>query len=438
MKILILTTYYPPDTAISAVRPYMFAKYLAKKGHEVTVVRSGEINKQCGNFFAPLTGVRVLSYLGENSMADKYEKGDIADAPKTGESRVGFLPHFLRRPIAKIYHMLTYRRDRERRLAWRLACYEKQKILLDSLKNETFDIVFSTAGEFENMMAGSYAAQLFSCPLIQDFRDTMAVKSVQTKKEYAYMKSLQDRAVEEADACTVVSEGALCDICEGLSPKETMVLYNGYEPAEMSIGAEKTKQLTFCYTGQFYEGKQDFSPILRAVSHLVKEGKINADNIRIHYAGKDFAYLLQTAKPYGLADILENHGYVDRQEAVRIQAQSDIFTVLSWNTPTSKGILTGKFYEGIRAEKPILAVVAGNLADSELYRLNQKYNYGFCYETAREPFAQLCDYIEQSYNEKMSSDAIAYAPNPELKTDFRYDVLTEKLEALCERLTRLQ
>ena len=38
MRILILTTFYPPDTAVAAVRPYMLAKYLAQRGHEVTAV----------------------------------------------------------------------------------------------------------------------------------------------------------------------------------------------------------------------------------------------------------------------------------------------------------------------------------------------------------------------------------------------------------------
>ena len=104
MKILILTTYYPPDTAIAAVRPYMFAKYLAQQGHQVTVLRSGEINKRCENFFDPLPDVRVISYLGENSPAEAYQRGQWSGIPAEGASRIGFLPSWLRRPAAKLYH----------------------------------------------------------------------------------------------------------------------------------------------------------------------------------------------------------------------------------------------------------------------------------------------------------------------------------------------
>jgi hypothetical protein len=96
-------------------------------------------------------------------------------------------------------------------------------------------------------------------------------------------------------------------------------------------------------------------------------------------------------------------------------------------------VLTGKFYEGIRAKKPILSIISGNVPYSELSQLQDKYQYGFCYECCREKeqFQQLCDYLEALYNEKMTTGKISYTPDPALETDFRYDTLAKKLEALC-------
>ena len=62
MKILILTTYYPPDTAVAAVRPYMLAKYLTRRGHEVTVLRSGEFYNSASDFFDMSIPVRVIYF----------------------------------------------------------------------------------------------------------------------------------------------------------------------------------------------------------------------------------------------------------------------------------------------------------------------------------------------------------------------------------------
>ena len=157
------------------------------------------------------------------------------------------------------------------------------------------------------------------------------------------------------------------------------------------------------------------------------------DKIRIHYAGRDYAYLLQQAEKYGITEILVDHGYVGRAEAAKMQAQSDVYGVLSWNTKAEKGVLTGKLYEGIRAKKPILSLVAGNVPYSELNLINEKYHSGFCYENCREneQFRALCDYLEGLYREKISTGTISYTPDAALETDFRYDTLSKKLEALC-------
>lgn len=438
MKLLIITTYYPPDTAIAAVRPYMLAKYLSKLGHCVTVLRSGEINQRCDKSLAPLPSVRVISYLGEDSPAEAYTRGQWQVPEDHGKSRIDFVPEFFRLPIARCYHFLMRRKAFNRFVETRMGLLEKQKAAIDALKNEKFDIVFATVGEFENALAGQYAAKVFDCPLIQDFRDQMALREFQTKRDYGFWKKLQDEAVQKATVCTAVSEGVLQDVCSGLKPEFAKVLYNGYEPSDETEETAKPESgvFSFCYTGQLYSGLRDCTPWLKALKVLADRGSVSLDKVRIHYAGKDFAYLHHQAEKLGIAEILVDHGYVGREEAAKMQAQADIFTVLSWNTATAKGVLTGKFYEGIRAGKPILSLVAGDVPGSELHLINEKYHYGFCYENCRESeqFARLCDYLETAYKEKMELGAVGYDPDPALKTDFRYDTLAQSLEKLCLQL----
>lgn len=436
MKLLILTTYYPPDTAIAAVRPYMLAKYLSQRGHCVTVLRSGEISQNCDESLAPLPSVRVISYLGENSPAEAYARGQWQVAEDHGKSRIDFLPKIFRLPISRCFHFLTRNKAFDQFVKTRMGLLEKQKAALDSLKGESFDVVFSTVGEFENALAGQYAAKVFGCPLIQDFRDPMTNRALRSKKQFSFYRKLQTEAVQKADACTVVSRDLLQKICP--DAKNTMVLYNGYEPlAQNQISkTESDEVLTICYTGSIYKYKQDFSPLLSAIRHLANQDRLSAKKLRLHYAGKDFDYLHHQADKLGLAEILVNHGSVDRTDAATIQANADVFLVLSWNTEQEKGVLTGKFYEGIRAKKPILALVAGDVPGSELHLINEQYRYGFCYENCRESqqFEKLCDYLETAYKEKMELGAVGYAPDSALETDFRYDTLAQSLEKLCLQL----
>ena len=81
MDILIITTYYPPDTAVAAVRPYMLAKYLTQRGHKVTVLRSGDFYNSASDFFDMNIPVRVISFLGPDCPAERYARGELKEVP---------------------------------------------------------------------------------------------------------------------------------------------------------------------------------------------------------------------------------------------------------------------------------------------------------------------------------------------------------------------
>ena len=436
MRILILTTYYPPDTAVAAVRPYMLAKYLTQSGHNVTVLRSGEFYNSASDFFDMTIPVRVISYLGENSPAERYARGEQTEFPcPEGKRRLAKLPPWVGKLIMSVYDPIAFRRDQRN-------IQRKTKMLkeaLDALSHEHFDVVFSTFGQQENIAGGQYAAKLFGCKLIQDFRDAVAVAPLCTRSQFRYLQKLQRDAIMQADGVTAVSEGLRAELMEGIAkPVPNMTLYNGFEPAAQDVAetAGEPGVFSLCYTGILYGELRDFSPLLKALKHLAGENRIDLSKVKLHYAGRDFGILLELSRKLGMESILVPHGYVSRAEAARIQCASDVFLVLSWNLKDSQGILTGKFYEGIRAKKPILSIISGDLPGSELDFLNEKYHYGFCYEDCRreEQFSRLCDYLEKVYNEKLRYGSVRYQVNPELEAAFRYDHLAQQLEDFIRKI----
>lgn len=435
MRILLITTYYPPDTAVAAVRPYMLAKYLTLRGHDVTVLRSGEFFNSASDFFDMSIPVRVISYLGENSPAERYARGEKTDFPcAEGKSRVAFLPKPLQKLAVTLYRPIRFR-NWQRGVAERS---KKQLAALDALKEEHFDVVFSTFGDLENIAAGQYAAKLFECKLIQDFRDPLARAPFYSRRQYSLLKKIQTEAIMSADGVTGVSEGLMKDLMRDVEANVPyMTLYNGYEPVAPSKEAiYESGMFVMCYTGILYTGLSDFTPLLRALQQLAAQNRIDLSKVRLNYAGRDFALLQQIAEKLGLEEILINHGYVSRAEAARLQNISDLFLVLSWNRADSQGILTGKFYEGIRAGKPILSLISGDLPNSELNILNEKFHYGFCHESCRGEahFGQLCDFLEKAYNEKMACGKVQFQVNPELEAAFRYDNLAQQLEEFISKI----
>jgi glycosyltransferase involved in cell wall biosynthesis len=164
---------------------------------------------------------------------------------------------------------------------------------------------------------------------------------------------------------------------------------------------------------------------------------MDISKVCFEYAGPHFDMIHAQAKKYGVEEILADHDFVSRSEAYEIQCRSDVFLVLSWNTEHERGVLTGKFYEGIRAGKPILSMVTGELPNSELNLINEKYHYGYCYEICRaqEQYAGPKDWVEKAYVCKRTGKAIPYDPEPGLFDDFCYENLAKQLEKIMTDLT---
>ena len=438
MNILIIATFFPPDTAISAVRPYLFAKYLTQLGHQVTVLRSGQLD--CipdSSMSCKELGIRVISWMGENAPAERYERGEQVQTQFSPQkSRMDTLPYPVRKGIKngiqsmKRAMMLTQLARTKKRFA-------RQKACIDALAGEHFDVVFATFSRLENIYAGKYAAQKFGCKWILDIRDPIAQKNNSVFLNYPLWKALQRSLIRSCDVCTAVSDGMAGEIAPGTG-KEIITLYNGYDGER--IPEDLTQYdgiLRIVYTGVMYTNRSSAEPLFRVISGLANAGKVDLKKICFDYAGPHFEMIREQAQRYGVETILVNHGFVSRSEAAQLQSKCDIFLVLTWNTREEKGVLTGKFYEGIRARKPILSLVSGEVPGSELGMLNEKYHYGFCCEepSGDAGVEELRRWILDAYDRKQQGKFPVYNPEEELFSAFTYQGLTEKLEKIMQGLT---
>lgn len=437
MKILIIATFFPPDTAIAAVRPYMFAKYLTKMGHQVTVLRSGllECIPDSSMPYREL-GIRVVSWLGEDSPAERFERGEQVQtqfSPK--KSRMDSLPFGARR-IAKDGVQSLKSALVLTKIARAKSRFAKQKACIDAMEQEHFDVVFATYAHLENIYAGEYAARKFGCKWILDIRDPIARRCDTNFLNYPAWRAIQKNFIRACDACVAVSDGVAGEIAPGTG-KKVMTLYNGYDgdgvPQDFTV---QDGVLRIVYTGVLYANRSLAEPLFWVISELAAAGKVDLNKICFDYAGPHFEMLRAQAQKYGVESILVNHGFVSRAQAAQLQCRSDIFLVLTWNTREEKGVLTGKFYEGIRARKPILALVSGEEPGSELGMLNDKYHYGLCCEEASGDTGveELKRWILDAYDRKQQGQSPAYDPEEGLFTAFTYRALTQKLEKLMQEL----
>lgn len=448
MRFLIICTYYPPDTTIGAVRPYMLAKYLSVQGHEVTVLRNGVFYRSPDPLYAPLEQVEVISYSGPDSDAERYLRGEyqVNHVNKEKRPTASKLPAVLYAPLVSLYSVLTGPFSDQKRIKKAKHDFSLLRPAIDDMFNKgyTFDCVFSTYSNLENIYGGEYAAKKFNASWIQDLRDPVTM--YHRKGSFFWninARKIQKYVLKNADLCTTVSAG-LAEYLESFCPGSTVKeIYNGYDvgfddlPEPDMTGRDK--KLELCYTGSMYGPEfKALETLLCHIRNLSNEKKISLDNVSFVYAGKNSTKVKSYFDKYKLGTLFQDYGYITRSEVFELQKKTDAFLVFSWNTNNMRGVITGKFYEGIKSNKPIISVVAGNRPNSDLMLLNRKYGYGYCLElcSEREHGKGFDEFFLKMYDEKMKNGHLSYMPSEKLKNDFRYDHIASDLADIAEQIAK--
>ncbi|WP_144390992.1 glycosyltransferase family 4 protein [Indiicoccus explosivorum] len=222
-----------------------------------------------------------------------------------------------------------------------------------------------------------------------------------------------------ADVVTAVSEGYLDKIWNGLDING-QVITNGFDQEDLEFlsGTTDRKKFPMAYTGVTYRGKRDLTPIFMALRQLIDEGKVDEGKIAFRYAGSESEDVRYQAAKAGLADLVESKGMVPRKEALRLQAlrlqaESELLVVATWNEERHTGVLPGKFLEYMMFRKPIVAVVNGKVNDSEIGSMLREYDLGFCYEAANDSrdFRKLKLYLYEQYTSFLETGAIFLGGN---------------------------
>lgn len=442
MRILICSKFFYPSDKIGAVRPSNFAKYLAQLGHQVTVITE----ENSSNLKFDLSKVQIIrtsnstwikKIINRNKVRLQTSKPDSplsqsqSKTSRTGQISTKFEPKVPKVRTKSVMFSLLIEYD-----YYRIA----KRHILKQFNLDSFDIVISSYGPLSSFLIGRTIKKRGIAPKwLCDFRDNMVFNG------YPYwlnklFSSYEKSAVKFANAITFVSQGQKNMFINNnnvgdLHKTKIHTIYNGFEKELMSISpVEKENDiLTFTYTGQLYSGVRDFRLLLHALDDLIKEKLVNKDQIKIIYAGSSSDVLRQQLA--GFDNIISScidYGMVSREVALRIQTESDILIVLTWNTKKEQGILTGKFFEYLQAEKPIISITSGDLANGELTDIISRANLGIACEciTYKDDLLKLKNYILKQYQLMIKSENLAYCPNFEQMKKFHYGTITDNFEKI--------
>lgn len=240
---------------------------------------------------------------------------------------------------------------------------------------------------------------------IADFRDLHLDPILKWHYFHRFQLYCNSYFLKKADLVTTVSQG----LAEHLTQfnDKVVVLRNGIglSKNEDIISQEFISELDesknyfkISYTGSMFRDLRDPTALLEALSNLIKKQLIDREKIRIVYAGKDTSTWTPYLKKYDLSKIFISKGIIKQNEARLIQKQTQLNLLLTYSSKQLKGNATGKVYEYLVAEKPILALIKGE-KDLELEEIIQNNKVGVVVYANNIGIEEIEKYVYKKYLE---------------------------------------
>jgi glycosyltransferase involved in cell wall biosynthesis len=165
-----------------------------------------------------------------------------------------------------------------------------------------------------------------------------------------------------ADAITCVSK-AIADEARALSPRgRVAAISNGCDFDDFAgLDYRPGERFRITHTGSFF-GKRDPRPFLTALDE-------SGLDVVARFVGDFRSSDREWAEERGLGEKLELIPYAPRRRALELQRDSEaLLLLIPEASGRGKGVLSGKVFEYLAAERPILAAVPPDGAAAQLIR----------------------------------------------------------------------
>jgi len=234
------------------------------------------------------------------------------------------------------------------------------------VRREGIDVVLTTSPPSSVHLIGAAVKRATGVRWVADLRDSIVAHPHRRAERLAVRTKERGEAAvaglvaRNADAIVAVSE-AIAEETRGLGPKGPVVtIANGSDFDDFAgLPYERGERFRITHTGSFF-GKRDPRPFLTALAD-------SGLDVTARFVGDFRTADREWAEKLGLGDRLELHPYVPRRRSLELQRDSEALLLLIPDAGgRGKGVLSGKVFEYLAAERPILASVPPDGAAAEL------------------------------------------------------------------------
>jgi glycosyltransferase involved in cell wall biosynthesis len=354
MKVLLVTMYFPPSGGGGVQRPLKFATHLPELGIETHVLAPDDskwIHRDDDLHPPTLAWVHRARYLGPKGRKPAEELHGSQGLERFGRQ----LQLAGRRLLVP-----------DENVTWNLTAIPAA---LRIVRREHIDVVVTTSPPSSVHLIGAAVKRATGIPWVADLRDSVVAHPHRDAERLAVrVKEQGEHAIAKlvtrnADAIVAVSE-AIAEEMRARSPKGRVVtIANGSDFDDFAgIEHHESPRFRITHTGSFF-GKRDPRPFLTALK------RAGFDDMVARFLGDFRSADREWADQLDLGDRLELIAYAPRRRSLELQRDSEVLLLLIPEAGgRGKGVLSGKVFEYLAADRPILAVVPPDGAAAELIR----------------------------------------------------------------------
>ena len=424
-KLLMLINFFPPAGGGGVYRPLSFVKYLARSGWDITVVTPGpgefwisdpSLEKQIPE------NVRVIrtGSLSASRILGKL-KGRRAGESAGARSSGGFE---LMRKTGEFFLLPdTY-------TGWRpFAVREALRLC----RRETYDVLYSTSPPDSTHLAALTVSRKTGIPWLADFRDpwiSLYLRDPVSAAHRSILEGMERRVACGADTVTVTTMWQKDELGRKIPSCNTVRIPNGYDEEDFTAAAEAPPDgpLQIAHCGMLTLGRRS-RVFLEGVSRFMESVPEAADRIRVTFIGARESVNEDLEGIRGIGKIVRFEDNIPHAECVARERRSHVLLLIKHDDRQYNGLVPGKLYEYIGAQRPILALAPPGEAADIITGLRRG-------EIARpgDP-GEVAAALERIYSAYAAGDldgSYDLSPKPEFSRRSAAEALSRELELIVE------
>ena len=341
--------YFPPAGGGGVARPLKLATHLPELGIETHVLAPDDpkwVHRDDELEVPPQAHVHRARYLGPRGRLPAEELHGLSGADRA-----------LRQAALFSRRLLLP----DEFVSWALTAIPAARRIV---RGEGIDVLVTTSPPASINLIGAAVSQATGVPWVADLRDSIAANPDRRVDRLAVRvkergQALVARMVAKRAAAVVAVSDAIAEEMRDLGAERVETIPNGCDFDDFEgLEYRRGKRFRITHTGSFF-GHRDPRPFLSALA------KTDGDVVA-RFIGGLRAADQEWAENLGLGDKLEVVPYVPRRRALELQRDSEALLLLLPDAGGRGGTVpSGKIYEYLAAERPILAAVppAGVAAD---------------------------------------------------------------------------